>query len=383
MRSTPVRPAYETARLYEEYSRELYRFCLGRLRSPEDAEDAVQNTFIRVHQALQKGVVPHHPTAWLYQIAANVCLSRRDLTRRRAQWQAPPEAEVGEVAAPEIDADAARELMTALSAMPANLRHAILLREWQGLSYAEIADSMHKTVPAVETLIHRARRHLARALAPVRRALVELPLGLGRLVSLAHGAGPAPLAAGAAALALGGAVVGADVGRADTHRPPPTRSSPELVADAAPVQVAQAPPHAAPRRLAAAKLVGGRAARSKHPAPARGSSPARARTPVPPATTAAATPATAEPPTPAPATTTTSAPAPRPAPARVTTPSVGVVPSLSLAAPPVELPPTPVELPPPPVTVPTVTATVPGVTVPAVPVPAPTATIPSVTLPLP
>src|SRR5438876_7155544 len=46
------------ARLYEGYSRQLYRYCLKHLRSHEDAEDAVQNTFLRVHAALGKGVVP-------------------------------------------------------------------------------------------------------------------------------------------------------------------------------------------------------------------------------------------------------------------------------------------------------------------------------------
>src|SRR3954447_17986645 len=81
--------ANETARLYEKYGRQLYRYCLARLRSPEEAEDAVQNTFIRVHGALAKGVTPRFEAAWLYKIAHNVCLTRSEINGRRAQNEDP------------------------------------------------------------------------------------------------------------------------------------------------------------------------------------------------------------------------------------------------------------------------------------------------------
>jgi DNA-directed RNA polymerase specialized sigma24 family protein len=54
-----------TADLYNHYGAQLYRYCFAHLRSREDAEDAVQNTFLRVYAALRKGVVPEFETAWL------------------------------------------------------------------------------------------------------------------------------------------------------------------------------------------------------------------------------------------------------------------------------------------------------------------------------
>ena len=61
--------------LFTRYRDQIYRFCYARLRSREEAEDATQNVFMRVHMALKRGVVPEYEAAWLYKIAHNVCLS--------------------------------------------------------------------------------------------------------------------------------------------------------------------------------------------------------------------------------------------------------------------------------------------------------------------
>ena len=202
------------ARLYVEYRERIYRFCLSRLRSREEAEDAVQNVFLRVHTALDRGVVPEFEAAWLYKIAHNVCLSRAESSARRTKHEALSAFDDDELpfAAPEVSREELAGLSEALEAMPHNLRTALLLREWQGLSYAEIAAAMGLSVSAVETLLFRARRHLANALAhgtdkkkkSVALRALDL-LGLGWLRDVFMGAGPAAqLAAGAAVLAVGG-----------------------------------------------------------------------------------------------------------------------------------------------------------------------------------
>jgi RNA polymerase sigma-70 factor (ECF subfamily) len=58
--------------------------------------------------------------------------------------------------------------------MPERLRRVILLREWQGLSYAEIAEALEVSVAAVETLVFRGRRDLAKALASEAQASTQL-----------------------------------------------------------------------------------------------------------------------------------------------------------------------------------------------------------------
>ena len=190
------------------------------MRSREEAEDALQSTFLRVHKALAKGVVPEFEAAWLYKIAHNVCLSRRDVIGRYGRLETAQDLDEIEyaLAAPEQHHDELVGLSDALAGLPANLRQALLLREWQGLSYAEIADAMGTTVSAVETLIFRARRELAASLEvdgkrrkrPVA-GLLDIGLLLSRLRALLGGAAPAKLATGAVLVAVGGAGIGSAV----------------------------------------------------------------------------------------------------------------------------------------------------------------------------
>jgi RNA polymerase sigma-70 factor (ECF subfamily) len=155
------------ADLYDRFRLPVYRYCRGQLRSHDEAEDAVQSTFLRVFASLQKGVVPECEVAWIYKIARNVCLSRRLGWARRARVERPHDLrELGNrLAAPERERpEEVGRLGDALAGMPERLRSVILLREWQGLSYAEIAESLEVSVAAVETLIFRGRRYLADAL---------------------------------------------------------------------------------------------------------------------------------------------------------------------------------------------------------------------------
>jgi RNA polymerase sigma-70 factor (ECF subfamily) len=159
-------PADLATSLFERYQRPVLRYCLSGLRSREEAEDAVQMTFLRAFAALRRGVQPDFEAAWLFKIAHNVCLSQRAGAARRGQLESARDMATLEqtIAAPEACGDELIHLDDALAEMPPRLRRALLLREWQGLSYAEIADALEISHAAVETLIFRARRHLARAL---------------------------------------------------------------------------------------------------------------------------------------------------------------------------------------------------------------------------
>lgn len=176
----PAPEAAATHQLYERYARQIYFFCLSRLRNPEEAEDATQSTFLNAFRGLQRGVAPDHEIAWLYKIAENVCLTRVRSSSRRRRVEAPDDlgavAEV--VPAPERDTDEIRDLPEALQKMPEQQRRALLLREWQGLSYYEIADELGVSQSAVETLLFRARRTLAAGLEePKRGRLSRLRAG--------------------------------------------------------------------------------------------------------------------------------------------------------------------------------------------------------------
>src|SRR5205823_1932715 len=109
----------------------------------------------------RRGVVPLFDEAWLLAIARNVCLSRTEVARRRAVEVArDPHVLAESVAAPATSDDLAG-LSEALTGLTEPQRRAILLREWQGLSYREIANELDLSQAAVETLLFRARRALA------------------------------------------------------------------------------------------------------------------------------------------------------------------------------------------------------------------------------
>jgi RNA polymerase sigma-70 factor (ECF subfamily) len=145
-----------TRDLYTRYGSQIQSYCFRRLRSREEAEDAVQTTFLNAFRALQRGTTTHAEQAWLYKIAHHVCNGRSlaPLAELPETVAAPPRPEVEELMG----------LGEALEAMPENQRRAILLREWRGLSYKEISDELQLSQTAVEMLIFRARRSLARSL---------------------------------------------------------------------------------------------------------------------------------------------------------------------------------------------------------------------------
>jgi len=171
--------AAATRALYERHGRRVLSFCLNRLRDREEAQDAAQTTFVYVLRALDRGVVPRHEIAWLLTIAQNVCRSaRRSHSRDPAATGVDPE----ELAAVPDPTEPGREellaaLREALSQLPENQRRAVLMREWQGLSYADIADELQLSVAAVETLLFRARKGLQCRLERARARLGVVDLG--------------------------------------------------------------------------------------------------------------------------------------------------------------------------------------------------------------
>jgi len=182
--------------LFHEHSGWLYGYCLRLLRSPEEAEDAVQATYLNACRSLGQGTRPRAGSAWLLHIARNVCFTRIRSTRRREGVERIGDITVLEetVAAPDRSYESLVGLTDALLTLPERQREAILLREWQGMSHGEIAARLDISHSAAETLIFRARRSLADALEnPGKRsrfkALHVLDLGvlLGPLKGLFAG----------------------------------------------------------------------------------------------------------------------------------------------------------------------------------------------------
>jgi RNA polymerase sigma-70 factor (ECF subfamily) len=164
--SSATLEAAQAGLLYERYSSKILGYCRRRLSSREEAEDAVQHTFLNAYRSLRTGVVPHAEAAWLYKIAENVCHEHRRSAWRRSRVEAvSDDGELRDaVAAPVETHEELAGLADALAELTPNQQRAILLREWQGLSYREIAAELETSEAAVETLLFRARGSLARKL---------------------------------------------------------------------------------------------------------------------------------------------------------------------------------------------------------------------------
>jgi RNA polymerase sigma-70 factor (ECF subfamily) len=276
-------PADALTGLYERHADRVFQYCLNWLRSREEAEDAAQTTFLYAYRGLDRGVVPTHERPWLLSIARNVCLSRTDAARRRAVEVAQDPHALEEIIAAPASSNELDGLADALATLTEQQRHAILLREWHGLSYSEIAERLELSQAAVETLLFRARRSLARRL--------RQPLGVGSFLpwlrSLVEG-GAAKVALGAAAVAVTATTGAVTLAHQPQHQPRPavrTRAArstpgPRAVSHARSVpavRVAPAKHHGA----AAAKAPSAPVAAPRNEAPV----PQPAATPTPPTPT--------------------------------------------------------------------------------------------------
>ena len=237
-RSRVAPQAAATEGLYERHAAKLQSYCLHQLGSREEAEDAVQTTYMNAFRALGRGIVPEAESAWLFKIAENVCLSRRRSSWRRGRIESPSDFEIIEeiIPGPSRQNDELIGIEDALASMPEQQRRAILLREWQGLSYREIAEELEVTQSAVETLIFRARRSLAAGLEQpdsvkkpkrksFRRALHAFDIGTVAAAFKALLAGSAAVKATAAAVAVTAAATYRLRRRKKIESKPPVRAA--------------------------------------------------------------------------------------------------------------------------------------------------------------
>ncbi len=144
--------------LYKRHAQDVYRYSLALLHRQADAEDATQTTFMNAYRAIGKGERPRDAGKWLRAIALNVCREHyRRAGRRPAEISLdedpaelvldPPTPTIGDV-------------VRGLAVLPFNQRAALVMREFEGRSVAEVAAALEVSPSAVEALLFRARRAL-------------------------------------------------------------------------------------------------------------------------------------------------------------------------------------------------------------------------------
>lgn len=154
------------AELVRRHELNIRRLAAGMLSDPTEAEDAAQEAFVKAWERLDSFRGDAAFSTWLHRIAVNQC---RDMLRRRARrpwlsWEGLHEKlgrEPDHLAPPPVQAsrrpEAGDELRQLLRALPEDARTVLLLRELNGLSYVEIAATLHVSVDAVKARLKRAR----------------------------------------------------------------------------------------------------------------------------------------------------------------------------------------------------------------------------------
>jgi RNA polymerase sigma factor (sigma-70 family) len=178
--------------LYDRHSQGVLAFCRHMLRSPQDAEDAVQHSFIAAHADLQRRADREmHFKAWLYTIARNRCLSM--LRARRDQ-----PADQVDVVTDRLNEDVQqradlRALLADIHQLPDDQREALVLSEVGALSHGEVAEVIGCEVAKVKSLVFQARtalldRRLARETPceEIREQIATLHGGALRRSHLRH-----------------------------------------------------------------------------------------------------------------------------------------------------------------------------------------------------
>jgi RNA polymerase sigma factor (sigma-70 family) len=212
-----------SAQLYARHGRMVFGLCRALLRNTADAEDASQQVFLSAHRSLLNGAEPREPAAWLAAIARNEC--RAQSRRRRREPISTDAADAVGGVDPVQEAIRRADLAAlwrAIRALPSQQRDALLLREFGGLRYDELAAALAVTEPAVESLLFRARARLRAQLKAAYASLTGASW-LDPLVRWLVGGGAPALATKAVALGLATstAVVAAPE-VVERHHAPPT-----------------------------------------------------------------------------------------------------------------------------------------------------------------
>jgi RNA polymerase sigma factor (sigma-70 family) len=162
--------------LVDNYQDRVYNTALGILQNAEDAEDVAQEVFIQVYKSIHHFKGESKLSTWLYRIATTRALDqiRSRKSKKRFGFMQKlfgegnePLFEIPDFHHPGIKLDQkenAGKLFKAISELPENQRIAFTLHKLEDLSYLEISEVMKTTVPAVESLMHRAKQNLRKML---------------------------------------------------------------------------------------------------------------------------------------------------------------------------------------------------------------------------
>ncbi len=162
--------------IYNTHYRHVLQVCRRFFRCPEDAEDAAAEVFLKLHTVLIKKDQEHPFRPWVSQVAGRHCI---DKLRRRKREKTSVVAGKDLCAIPDISTpsplsqmlrkETKRKIREQLNLLPEYYRVPLILRYYKRMSYSEIARTLNRQLPAVKTMIFRAKSRLRRNLAELEK----------------------------------------------------------------------------------------------------------------------------------------------------------------------------------------------------------------------
>jgi RNA polymerase sigma-70 factor (ECF subfamily) len=165
--------------LVRRWERHIYGLTLRMLGRDEEARDATQETFLSAYRNLSKFRGEAKFSSWIYRIALNICNTRLRSRPRNAVSLDEERAENGfEVAADACDLSSniqqeqiARHVRRALQGLPAEMRQVIIMKEYEGLKFTEIAEILGIPLSTVKTRLYTGLVELRKRLEHLRDAV--------------------------------------------------------------------------------------------------------------------------------------------------------------------------------------------------------------------
>jgi RNA polymerase sigma-70 factor (ECF subfamily) len=155
--------------LYHRYKHRVYAYCYRLLRHPQNAEDAAQETFVKIHRSLDKLESIASMQAWIFSIARNEAYTILRRQRPTAELEEESENVWDEENPLEklVQKERAGIVQHCLGLLKPRYRELLILREYEGLSYAEISRITGASESAVKSGLFKARRAMGRKLESI------------------------------------------------------------------------------------------------------------------------------------------------------------------------------------------------------------------------
>lgn len=155
--------------IYNKYHNRVYRFCLRMLGDQNTAQDAFQETFIRLHEK-KHTFRGDNFTSWLFTIARHTCLnyirSRKEYEEYNEVFHSERKTQYEDVALKDF-------IEKAVNTLPVSLREALILREYEECSYKEISEILDIELSLAKVRVHRARVIMRKLLKPIVKEINE------------------------------------------------------------------------------------------------------------------------------------------------------------------------------------------------------------------